>query len=221
MLPLVRYLTVDLLRSQRFFPPVFLFLIALGVFVGGDPGAALPTYGSLAMVLYPLGVWLAVAVDNAEDPVQRGVTVTAAGGGWGKVIAALATVSASGVLILAVVGTAWPAVVSAQRYRPAEIALGLAAQLACGWAGTAVGMLCARPVLRKVGWSILIASTAIVATFSAGRHVPPVGTMLGLLGNKSPDLGGAVGTVAISFAVAVAMLGASGAIVFAVARRRG
>src|SRR5579885_3657337 len=118
MVPLVRYLVADLLRSQRFFPPVFVFLLAIGVLVGHDPGLALPAYGSLAMVLYPLGVWLAVAIDNAEDPVQRGVTVAAAGGGWTKVAAGLATVSATTVVLLAVLGTAWPALITGRPYRP-------------------------------------------------------------------------------------------------------
>jgi hypothetical protein len=205
VIALLRYYLADLLRSQRFFPPILAFLLALGVLIGSTPGPALAAYGSLALVLYPVSVWLAVAVGNAEDPVQRGITVTAAGG-WTRVAGASTLVSMLTVLVLAFVGTAWPAIVTDTPYRWPELALGLAAQLACGWTGVAVGVLCARPILRRIGASAAAALVLVIATFAAGRHLPPVGSMLGLLAQTRPDLAAARVTVLISLAVAAVLV---------------
>ena len=54
MVALLRYLTADVLRSHRYFPPVFLYLLVSGIFdARGDAGSALNAYGASALVLYP------------------------------------------------------------------------------------------------------------------------------------------------------------------------
>jgi hypothetical protein len=219
VIALLRYYLADLLRSQRFFPPILAFLLAIGVLVGGTPGPALSAYGSLALVLYPVGVWLAVAVNNAEDPAQRGITVSATGG-WTRVAGATTLVSLLTVLVLGLVGTAWPAIISPAPYTWPELGLGLAAQLACGWTGVAVGVLCARPILRRIGASAAAALVLVIATFAAGRRVPPVGSVLGLLAQDRPDLAAARVTVLVALAVAAVLVVHTTGLTAVVSRRR-
>jgi hypothetical protein len=220
MLALLRYLAADVLRSHRYFPPVFLYLLVSGVFdARGDAGSALNAYGASALVLYPLGAWLAVAVGNAEDDTQRHITATAAGG-WGKVIAAVAILAAIGLVPLILVSTIWPAITAAHHYGFTELVVGFAAQLACGLTGIAVGVLLGRPVLRKIGWSMLAIAAVVVITFQLGR-IPPVGSMVGLLGNTPPSMAVAAGSVLESLGIAIVLIVAVVLGVSEVARRRG
>ncbi len=220
MFALLRYLLADVTRSNRYFPPVFLYLLISAIFdARGDAGAALNAYGASALVLYPVGAWLAVTVANSEDNTQRGITATAAGG-WRKLTAAIAILSMSGVVPLVLVSTAWPAITAAHPYRFTELAVGFAAQLACGWTGVAIGVLFGRPVLRKIGWSMLAIAAVVVLTYQLGR-IPPVGSMLALLGNVPPTMASAAGTVLESLAVAIVLVVCVVFGVSEVARRRG
>ncbi|HEY4458247.1 MAG TPA: hypothetical protein VGN81_28290 [Pseudonocardiaceae bacterium] len=220
MLALLRYLTVDVLKSHRWFPPVFLYLVICGILdARGDAGPALSAYGASALVLYPVGAWLAVAVGNAEDNTQRGITATAARG-WTKVIGAVSVLAGAAVVPLVLVSTIWPAVTAAHHYSAAELLVGFAAQLACGWTGVAIGVLLGRPVLRKIGWSMLAVAAVVVLTYQVGR-IPPVGSMIGLLSNTPPPLGSATVTVLESLVVAIVLMVGVTLGVSEVARRRG
>ena len=220
MAALVRYLAADVLRSHRYFPPMFLYLIIAGIFdARGDAGSALNAYGASALVLYPVGAWLAVAVANAEDDTQRHITATAAGG-WTKVVGAVSLLAAAGLVPLVLVSTIWPAITTAHRYSLAELAVGFAAQLACGWTGVAVGVLLARPVLRKIGWSMLAVAGVVVLTYQFGR-IPPVGSLLALLANTPPPMASAAVSVLDSLAIAVVLIVGVTLGVSEVARRRG
>ncbi|HEX4222428.1 MAG TPA: hypothetical protein VHZ97_08725 [Pseudonocardiaceae bacterium] len=220
MFALLRYLAADVLRSHRYFPPVFLYLLVAGIFdARGDAGSALNAYGASALVLYPLGAWLAVAVGNAEDDTQRHITATATGG-WGRLITAVAILAAIGLIPLTLVSTIWPAITAAHHYGFVELAVGFAAQLACGLTGIAVGVLLGRPVLRKIGWSLLAIAAVVVITFQLGR-IPPVGSMIGLLSNNPPTMAVAAATVLESLGIAIVLIVGVILGVSEVARRRG
>lgn len=220
MFALLRYLTADVLRSHRYFPPVFLYLLVSGIFdARGDAGSALNAYGASALVLYPVGAWLAVTVGNAEDTTQRHITATAAGG-WTRVIGAVSLLSSLGLLPLVLVSTVWPAITAAHGYSIAELGIGFAAQMACGLTGVAIGVLLGRPVLRKIGWSMLAIAAVVVITYQLGR-IPPVGSMIGLLSNNPPSLASAAATVLESLVIAVVLIVGVTFGVSEVARRRG
>jgi hypothetical protein len=81
--------------------------------------------------------------------------------------------------------------------------------------GTAVGLLCARPITRSVGWSVVAGGGALLIT-GAQPWLPPVGLALRELG------GGLVPTVglAVQAALGLALAGlAAGATVIAHNRR--
>jgi hypothetical protein len=171
-----RFLLSDLVRSQRVLIPLAVQAIVLGVLFGGDPGPPPAPWAASALALYPIAAWLGIVVANAEDPIQRHVTVAAAGGA-GRVAAGTLLLAVAGDVLLTALSVVWPAVVTSYPHPPEVLLLGAGAHLACALTGTAVGLLCARPFVTKVGWSLLAALSIVVVTGVQPR-LPPVGTVV-------------------------------------------
>jgi hypothetical protein len=169
-----RYLLALLLGEQRVLLPVVAFLAVLGVLFGGDPGPPPTPWAASALALYPVAAWIALVVANVEDPVRRTVTVTAAGGRAAVVTATLLVALAADLLLVAV-AVLFPLVTGRYEYPPAVLVMGAVAHLACASAGTAVGLLCARPLVGRIGWSFCLALTVVVVT-AVQPWLPPVGT---------------------------------------------
>jgi hypothetical protein len=204
VLAVTRYLLALLVDSQRYLLPVLLALAVLGVLFGGDPGPPPTPWAASALAMYPLAAWLALIVANVEDPVQRTVTVAAAGG-RAAVAAATLLIAMAGDLVLVVLAVFGPVLLTRYTYPPATIVLGLLAHVACTTAGTAVGLLCARPVVRRIGWSFALAVPVIVVT-AVQPWLPPVGTAVKALSSAGdPPLPSAVlGVVLAGLAAFVA-----------------
>lgn len=179
-----RFLLSDLLRSQRVVIPVFVQAVVLAVLFGGDPGPLPAPWAASALALYPISAWLGIVVANAEDPVQRTVTVAAAGGA-GRVVVGTLLVALAGDLLLVALSVLWPVVATSYPHPGPVLLLGAGAHLACALTGTAVGLLCARPLIAKVGWSLLAALTVVVVTGVQPR-LPPVGTVVRALTAAGP-----------------------------------
>ena len=179
VLAVARYLLALLAGSQRYLLPALLALAVLGVLFGGDPGPPPAPWAASALAMYPLAAWFALIVANVEDPVQRTVTVAAAGG-RAAVAAATLLVALTGDLVLVLGSVLGPALLTRYAHPPDTIVLGLAAHVACTTAGTAVGLLCARPVVRRIGWSFGLAVTVVVVT-AVQPWLPPVGTAVAAL----------------------------------------
>ncbi|AXB44655.1 hypothetical protein [Amycolatopsis albispora] len=171
--PLVRYYSADLLRSQRFLLPFLLYGMLLAPLFGGDPGPPPGTWAASVLALYPVSVWLAVTVANTEDPVQRQVTIAAAGG-RGRVTTGILLTCLLADLVLVALALGWPVLATAYEYPPHLLAAGVLAHFAAGATGTAVGLLCARPVVHGIGWSAVLGATVVAAT-GFQRWLPPVG----------------------------------------------
>jgi hypothetical protein len=169
-----RYLLADAVRSQRVVLPVVLQVAVLAVLFGGDPGRLPEPWGASVLTLYPVAAWLALTVAHTEDPVQRDVTVAAAGGA-GPVAAGTLLVALAGDLGLAVLSVLWPVVVTPSPAPPSVVLTGLLAHLAAGATGTAVGLLCARPWIRRAGRSLLVGAVVVIAT-AVQPWLPPVGS---------------------------------------------
>jgi hypothetical protein len=175
MIALVRYLGADVLRSQRFLVPVFLYALLLAPVFNGDPGPPPEMWILTVLVLYPVSCWLAVTVANTEDSTQRLVTIAAAGGPGRVAAGVLATcLFADAVLIALAVG--WPVLTLTGRYSfPAPvIAAGVLAHVAAAATGTAVGLLCARPVMHGIGWSVVVGGGVLFFT-ATQSWLPPIG----------------------------------------------
>ena len=107
MIALFRYTLVILLHSQRYLPPVLLYLVVTMAFVHGDTDQpALPIFGVLTVATLVLAAWLTVVLIGIEDPVQRAITVVNAGRARSVLVAAvwvvLAWCAVLGALVLAV-----------------------------------------------------------------------------------------------------------------------
>ncbi|GAA0210334.1 hypothetical protein GCM10010492_05160 [Saccharothrix mutabilis subsp. mutabilis] len=182
MTALVRYLLADVLRTQRWLPPLLLFGAVLAMLNSSDAGPPLSAYAGTCVFVYPVAVWLTIVIATAEDPVRRTVTVATAG--WGRVHAAVTVLSGLATLLVVILATLAPLLTQPRSYPLSVIAIGFAAMTVCGLTGVGVGVLCARPVVTQHGWSVLLAVTLVFAAFLFGQ-VPPIGNILGALGRDS------------------------------------
>jgi hypothetical protein len=207
-----RYLLSDAWRSQRVIIPVVLQVAVLAVLFGGDPGPLPTPWAASILALYPVSAWLALTLANTEDPVQRSVTVAAAGG-TGAVAAGTLVVAGAGDLLLSVLSVAWPLVASPYTAPPAVVLGALLAHLAAGLTGTAVGFLCARPLVARIGWSLLIALVVVIAT-AVQPWLPPVGAAVAAI-----EAGGHPGSLLVPVLVALVLAVAATWVSSTVARR--
>lgn len=182
MTALVRYLFADVLRTQRYLPPLLVYAAVLAMFNAGDAGPPPSSYAGSCAFLYPVAAWLTVVVATAEDPVRRSVTVVTAGG-WGRAQAAVTALSCLVVTVVAAFAALLPVLTQSRPYPPGTVAVGFASLLVCGIVGVGVGVLCARPVITQHGWSVLAVAALVVLTYLFGQ-TPPVGNVLGALGHE-------------------------------------
>ncbi|MBY8848816.1 hypothetical protein [Saccharothrix longispora] len=215
MTALVRYLLADVLRTQRWLPPLLLFAAVLGMLYASDAGPPLPAYAGTCVLVYPVSAWLTVVIATAEDPVRRSVTVVAAGG-WGRVQAAVAVLASLAAVVLAAVAALVPVLTQPRPYPPATVLEGFAALAVCALVGVGVGVLCGRPVITRVGWSVLASAALVVLVLLFGR-TPPVGNVLWSLSHQD----GVTGALALSGALAVLFVVAATRLGTALGPRRG
>ncbi|GAA1794699.1 hypothetical protein GCM10009682_15550 [Luedemannella flava] len=206
MTALVRYSLSMLVRSQGYIAPFVLFGSAVVVLTTNDFGPIAGTYSACALIQFVCMLWFTVAIVNTEDRTQRSLTVVAAGGQRRVLVANVlaATVVCVG---LSAVGLVYPIYAGTHDVAPADLAVGALAQLTCGFAGTAAGLLCSRLVIPKAGYAVF-ASLAAIGVMTMVRPVPPVGPVMALLSSATaPDR--MLGPVAAMGALSVVMLVAS------------
>ena len=213
---MIRYLIADLFKSQRWLPPVFVYLAMTGILYGGDPGSPRPPYGVSEMVLFPLAAWLTVVLVNNEDPVQRYVTMAAVGG-WRRLLGSLVGAAAvlNGVLVL--LATFVPALIHHHPYALSDISLGFAAHAISAVTGIGLGVLCARPIVPTTGWSLVAVVGVSLLVLVVANQLPPVGATAHLLFHNKPVSAAAVAVqLALAIVVGVACIG----VAYRVGRRR-
>lgn len=81
--------------------------------------------------------------------------------------------------MLTVLSVGW-GVAAAHGAPPAVVATGVLAHLAAASTGTALGLLCARPLVPRIGWSLLIGVLVVIAT-AVQPWLPPVGASIAVL----------------------------------------
>ncbi|TWP46747.1 hypothetical protein FKR81_34750 [Lentzea tibetensis] len=180
MTALVRYLAADVLRGQRFLAPLLVYCGVLGMLFFDDPGPALQAYAGSCALIYPITAWLAVVIATSEDQARREITVVTAGG-WRPVLGAVAVLSALFTVVLAVMATLLPVLTNTRPYQVSWVLAGFAAHVVCGFLGTGVGLLFARPVLRSIGHTVLAVFGVVVLTYPLGPR-SPLGWVLDMFG---------------------------------------
>ncbi|MEV3991527.1 ABC transporter [Streptomyces sp. NPDC049837] len=179
MTALLRYQTALLLRSQRWLPPVLLYVAFLAIGIrSGEP--VLGALGYASAPLLPVTAWLVRTCLNQEPPAARDVAAAAAGRTRVHLAAILAgTLGATvpGVAAVLVV-TAASAPVGADGRTgvplPSAALAGLATAGVCVLLGAAVGALLTRPLLPGRAWSTAAVMAAVllalVTTGSPANH---------------------------------------------------
>ncbi|SDT82008.1 hypothetical protein SAMN05216371_6927 [Streptomyces sp. TLI_053] len=217
MTALVRYRLTTLLLSQRYLAPLLLFTALVTVLTSNDTGPLTATHAASGLAMLLAATWLTTALAGLEDPTHRAVVTAAAGGhrrlATGTVLAALVVC-----LPLTVLGLVLPLLVGTHDPTPADLLLGAEAQLTCGCTGAAVGLLAARPVVRRQGYGLLLA-LVLLLVLTLGKGLPPVNLLLTRLSghHRSAEL---VGSTGLLLALAAALLGAAAVVAHAVAVRR-
>ncbi|ALE75122.1 MULTISPECIES: hypothetical protein [unclassified Pseudonocardia] len=193
----------DVARSERFIAPAVLYVGFLAILFGGAPGPLPEPWAASALLLYPVGAWLAHAVAETEDDTARTVTLSAAGGPL-PVAAGVLLAATAGVAALGLVAVVWGVVAAWGTATTGGLLDGLLAHLACGITGAAVGSVFARPLFRSQGVALVAALTVLVVT-GTSSWLPPVGTAAASLGNGRGGLG-PFGDLLLAVLVAVAAL---------------
>ncbi|MFD7711340.1 hypothetical protein ACFV6E_01705 [Streptomyces sp. NPDC059785] len=166
---LFRYYAVLLLRSQRWLPPVLLYVGLLAVSLDGQSelGSQL---GWNAAALVPVLAWLTRSLLAAEPPAAR-ACLAAATGTRRPHRAALAVPLAAGLPLVLLAAAVTLLVCPAPTGAPTAVVLGdgLAAGLVCALTGSALGAAGSPPLVRTTagGALALITGSVLLLVLSA------------------------------------------------------
>jgi hypothetical protein len=217
MTALVRYGLSMLVRGQSYIAPIVLYASAIVVLTTNDQGPLPQVYSACVMTVFICMVWLTVALINTEEPAQRAMTSVAARGEH-RVLAANVLAAVVVCLLLTAIGTGYPIYSGEHTVTATELLVGVLAQVGCGLAGIAAGLLCSRIVVRRTGYAVFL-GLALVGVMVLVRDLPPVAATMVVLGS-----GRAAGTMLAPIAgygaIGAALLLVSALATYRVARRQ-
>ena len=203
MTALYRYLMASVLLSQRYLPPTLIFLAAMAVGTTSDNGPLQSSYAFCVLAMLVCTTWLTVSLVNHEDPTQHKITLVMIGSSL-RVLAITVTVVLTWCVPLLVVGIVYPLVTGKHVFTAGDLVVGAAAQLAAAMIGIAIGLLCSRLVIPRIGIAMLTAAAAILAVLLL-RWISPIRPLMTLLSDgRTP--GGTAAPVTLLTALAAAIL---------------
>ena len=214
---LVRYIVSTFVQSQRYLPPVLTLLALLAIFTSSDSGPLTEVYAVSGGVLFAMTTWFTVALANTLGPVSRQIAMTAAARNRDVLTATVVTALLGDVLLIAI-GLGYPIMSGNHVITGAAILVGAEALTACALTGNAIGILCARPLIGRQGYSVVAALGAMVLVFLL-KHVPPVDPALIMLNSTRP-IKSLIGPTAALAASALALLTAATAVTHRIALHR-
>ena len=213
---LIRYVAGDAVRAQRWVaPPVpFLVLTVTGTALGGTARGG---YGFTITAIFPVAVWLTVAVLNSEDPIQMRIT-TATVGSLFRVRIAKLVVAYAGCQILAVIGVVWPLLTGHPASR-SDVFAGVMGHGLSSLAAVAWGSLLGRPVLQAPAWAVVLGISAFLLEILVPGFPPvrPLAVSFSDASGVTPSGAGVLAQVAVETIVGAAVLTGLGHLL---ARRR-
>ncbi len=203
MTALYRYLMASVLLSQRYLPPTLIFLAAMAVGTTSDNGPLQSSYAFCVLAMLVCTTWLTVSLVNHEDPTQHKITLVMIGSSL-RVLVITVTVVLTWCVPLLVVGIVYPIVTGKHVFTAGDLVVGAAAQLAAAMIGIAIGLLCSRLVIPRIGIAMLTAAAAILAVLLL-RWISPIRPLMTLLSDgRTP--GGTAVPLTLLTALAVAIL---------------
>ncbi|WP_329476327.1 hypothetical protein OG555_32305 [Kribbella sp. NBC_01484] len=203
MTALYRYLMASVLLSQRYLPPTLIFLAAMAVGTTSDNGPLQSSYAFCVLAMLVCTTWLTVSLVNHEDPTQHKITLVMIGSSL-RVLVITVTVVLTWCVPLLVVGIVYPIVTGKHVFTAGDLVVGSAAQLAAAMIGIAIGLLCSRLVIPRIGIAMLTAAAAILAVLLL-RWISPIRPLMTLLSDgRTP--GGTAVPLTLLTALAAAIL---------------
>jgi hypothetical protein len=184
MIALLRYLAADALRSQRWTAPLLGYAVAVAIIAPSDAAPLLPTMTMSAAALLPAALWLTVVVNHAEDPVQAHITGVTIGS---LTVARLAKLGTAylGCLLLTGLAMVWVLTSTDDPITVGLLGIGLLVHLLCALAGVALGALVSRPVLPRIGATVLAGVGMCLAELLI-PGMPPIHPLLTAFGDHPP-----------------------------------
>ncbi|MET0234131.1 MAG: hypothetical protein ABW224_05815 [Kibdelosporangium sp.] len=210
MTTLIRYLLADVLRTQRWVPPMLTYLVLLMI-IGPPNGPVLPTYAMAAAALVPIGMWITVVVFHSEEPAQAAITMSITGG-HGRVWPAKMLTALFCTLVLGFASLIW-LTVTANQY--SHLGVGVIDYAMTALAGVAFGAVISRPVLTKISWTALVGVGVCLAELLI-RQAPPVNAMIDLYTDTTAGAGQILLIAAETVVLSAVVVG----IAYNVARRK-
>jgi hypothetical protein len=193
----------SVLLSQRYLPPTLIFLAAMAVGTTSDNGPLQSSYAFCVLAMLVCTTWLTVSLVNHEDLTQHKITLVMIGSSL-RVLAITVTVVLTWCVPLLVVGIVYPIVTGKHVFTAGDLVVGAAAQLGAAMIGIAIGLLCSRLVIPRIGIAMLTAAAAILAVVLL-RWISPIRPLMTLLSDgRTP--GGTAVPVTLLTALAAAIL---------------
>ncbi|WP_427892615.1 hypothetical protein ACQHIV_06900 [Kribbella sp. GL6] len=192
---LYRYLMHSVLLSQRYLPPMLIFFGALAVGTASDNGPLQSSYAFGVLVMLVCSTWLAVAIVNHEDPTQRQITLVTVGNSL-HVLAVTIAVVVTWCVPLLLFGLICPLVTGDHHATAGDVLVGALAMLASAMIGIAIGVLCSRLLIRRIGIATLAAATLILLMLV--RRISPVSALMKVLSDEKSAATNAVPTTLLA-----------------------
>ncbi|HEY3557440.1 MAG TPA: hypothetical protein VGL05_08250 [Kribbella sp.] len=205
MSALYRYLMKSVLLSQRYLPPMLIFFGALAVGTASDNGPLQSSYAFGVLVMVVCSTWLTVAIVNHEDPTQRQITLVTVGSSL-RVLATTIGVVVTWCLPLLAFGLICPLVTGDHRATVGDLLVGAVAHLASAMIGIAIGVLCSRLLIRRIGIAMLTAATLILLMMV--RRISPVRALMKVLSDEKSAAANAVPTTLLALVCLAVMIAA-------------
>jgi hypothetical protein len=203
---LYRYLLTSVLLSQRYLPPTLIVLAAMAVGTTSDSGPLESSYAFCVLAMLVCTTWLTVSIVNHEDPTQRTITLVIIGSSL-RVLAITVAVVLTWCMPLLVIGLVYPIVTGNHVVTAGALTIGGVAQLAAAMIGIAIGLLCSRLVIPRIGIAMLTAAAAILAVLLL-RWLSPIRALMSLLSNNHRPADNAVPLMLLT-ALSAAILAAA------------
>jgi hypothetical protein len=193
VIPLIRYETALLLRSQRWVPPFLVY--ALLVAIATSPGQPLAAgLNWSAAMLVPAAAWLTRSMLTVEPGAARACVAAASGPRRAHLAALIAALI--GGIVFSLGGAAYEVVRCMKPHHAhgvgaalaaigPPLAAGLFAAMVCILVGSAVGTLCNPPLVRRPGVGIL-GTCAVVVVALVSNLSPAAAALRGIGATQQP-----------------------------------
>jgi hypothetical protein len=182
VIALYRYLLTSALLSQRYLPPTLIFLALMAVGTTSDSGPLESSYAFCVLSMLVCTTWLTVSIVNHEGPTQHKITLVMIGSSL-RVLTTTVAVVLTWCIPLVVIGLVYPIVTGNHVVTAGALAVGAVAQLAAAMIGAAIGLLCSRLVIPRIGIAMLTAAAALLAVLLL-RWISPIRPLMTLLSNN-------------------------------------